>query len=351
MKKKIIITSITMVLTGSIFVANSGIFVNAGAKPQTAQKDILQTKITETARPNLIQLGEKINLPVKNDEYYQNAYQEMVNDGVMADEANAYIKNEKILKEMEDNGQTITEENAEIKVVSSAKTTKKISKENETFIVNYVNNVKNNKYKVQKTRDQAINDLQQQIQKNPGKSKVRITNDDGSWYEIRQTFERTDKITDDKVKTYGNIPVSNETEVGWPVYYSSAGNFTQSYELVEKDAAHYAKNKISDNFTVTGRSGGPGFSKVHINSISSGQSSYGLITITNAARSINAADCTSDATWAEAENQVVYNFGGSAGFTIKGIFSISVNIGASWTQYALLRESLVATHSYAGYYY
>lgn len=82
----------------------------------------------------------------------------------------------------------------------------------------------------------------------------------------------------------------------------------------------------------------------------SGQSAYGVFTVGNASASIVVPSTSyyDNATeWCEAVNQVVFTT--SYSITLMGVFSFSTN--SSWTQYAIIRSSIVAMHAYAGIYY
>lgn len=77
-----------------------------------------------------------------------------------------------------------------------------------------------------------------------------------------------------------------------------------------------------------------------ITGFQTGQSSFGIVEIANASGQINYPSGYSNQTYAQVENQVVFDVTGSVGFSASlGWFSmgVSVNAGAYWTQYAIFR--------------
>ncbi len=275
--------------------------------------------------------------------YYQNAIKEMTESGLTMQQAQDIVKIERITKEMESTSQKVDIVEGKVQITNPANTKSKISKNDGDFLVNYLSKYTKVKFKSNKEKMKMLTDT---MQKNPGRSIYRIQYDDGSWAEARSTTTRLDKISDDSVKVYGNIVYPNETLVQLKSIPYGNATYAHSYELIEADPIHYSKNMISVNYTTTTEP------RVHINSAGSAQSSYGLITITNACKYINISDATipDQPTKAEAENQVIYQFTGSGGVTLKGVFSISVNAGLSWTQYAIARLSVDAQWDYAAWY-
>ncbi len=73
-----------------------------------------------------------------------------------------------------------------------------------------------------------------------------------------------------------------------------------------------------------------------ITGFQTGQSAYGIVQISNAAGIINYPSGYSDQTYAQVENQVQFSVSGSIGFTAS-FWSLSINSGMSWTQYAIFR--------------
>lgn len=195
----------------------------------------------------------------------------------------------------------------------------------------------------------VINDMNQVMSSNPGRSNYKVNYENGSWAEVNITLEKVDSIDNNQVNTYfSNAKFPNEKEIGSEEWYLEDGTYNYEYELKEYMGVYYAKNLISVNFTVSDNN-----ACVIINSCHTGQSAGGIITVANASKNVNVNSCKRNQNptlWCEANNQVVFNVSGSVGLNLTGDLSISVTAGQSWTQYAIIRISLVAAHSYAAYY-
>ncbi len=275
--------------------------------------------------------------------YDQNKVNTLVSYGLAQKEAENLSRLDAIRKAMEQNGQKIDLIDNEVKIISPKDIKNGISKDDEDFITRLV---KDKIKKPRVSREKKISDLNDEFIKNPGRSKYRLTFDDGSWIQAEAVTERTDEIKDDRVRTFGNAAYPNETQVSSKLY-SSSGIFAHTYTLIEVNSTHYTNIYVSVNYTVVGD-----YTHTYINYYSGGQSAGGLININNSQTQCTVQDTSyygDPTTWCETFNRVAFTCSSSVGFTLSGALSIAVSPGMSWTEWAITRESLVYQYDYAAY--
>lgn len=201
-----------------------------------------------------------------------------------------------------------------------------------------------------------VADVELAMEKNPGQDNYRITYDNGAWIEAHSTLE---KVSDNggvalaSERTVlaatsfqnGTFPNEEEDESAMQVI-ASDGTYSYTYELELFAGVYYAQCYLTETATFYNN----GYD-VQINSINGGRAAAGCISIAEQSRYINVNSSSYNENprlWCEAVQEVAFTTSSAIG--LSGIFSFSVDVGATWTQYAIIRTSITAFHAYAAYY-
>lgn len=182
-------------------------------------------------------------------DYYQNRLQETMSKGFTRQEAEHYIRIEKILKEMEATGQKVDLVDGKVQIVNPDNLKKGISKEDEKFIIKlFEDQLKKPKV----SREEKIEKLNKEIKENPGRSKYKVEFEDGSSMEFEIKRERLSDVPDDKVKLFmDNTPVPNETEMGTAYTFPADGRYLDSSILRESHVTGWGENMLAWSYDVS----------------------------------------------------------------------------------------------------
>jgi len=271
--------------------------------------------------------------------------QQFIDYGFTKEEVTNSLKIEKILNKMKDSGQIVDLVNGEVKVISDTKKDKNISKEEENFLIDSVKSDLTIKKKSTKEKMEDINKL---IEKNPLRSTYRVTYANGSWFEVRIKLETAEPINSDKVNVYFDNPkYNNEVEIGGGNAWPSDG-----YKSYEMNIVESANSRINISWTRAYYTVSNGGTHIHMNSAVNGVNSIGIATVSNKSASITHydSDLNNQPTWwGEAVGDIVWLLSGSVGVTLAGVYSMSVSVGSCWTEFSIIRVSVVQAHSYAAH--
>lgn len=273
--------------------------------------------------------------------------QELKNDGLSEEQAIHILKVDRIIKHMEKTGQKLEIIDGKVQIVDPNNLENGISDEDKVFIIHtFEKQIQKQRATKQSiiSKEKVKYNIQRAMEENPNRREYRIDYGQDTWVKVKVSTEKIEKISDDKVRTYGYSEQQvDRTDVG------TLGKYTTSYELAEFDGVYYSKNWIEQTCTFSNS-----WKHAHIDSARNGQSAYGAITIANSGKYINVADADYNVDpkqRCDVESQVVFTVSGSVGYTFVGVFSFSVNVGASWTQYAILRTATSGVIlKYAGLY-
>lgn len=284
-----------------------------------------------------------------NDSVNRNRYNEMIAEGLNDTEARQLLKVERITAKLEAKELRLEYVGDEMVLVNSknhevtAEENNIDSKDIEYMVTIYeqvaIENV---------TYETMVADANELMEANPGRTQYRIEYDNGMWVEITTVLERVDTIEDETVSTYfDNATYPNEVEIEKENFLAD-GDYTYEYECKCFNGVSYSKNYVKQSFTISDDN-----HHVAITSKQGGAAGYGVVTLV--AESLQGVVEESDINenpelWCEVVYQASFESSASVGLTLGEIFEISVNKGQIWTQYAIIRTSLVACHSYAAYY-
>lgn len=272
---------------------------------------------------------------------------ELMANGLNRQEAEQIAKVDRIAKEAEKNGQTFELVNGNIEVINTKDTKESISKDDEKYLKDLLK--KSLVHKV-KSSEEKKKDMDGYISKNPGRTKYRLTYEDGSWVEVIRTITREDIITDTNVNTYfDNVQVPNEVERGTAYTFPSDGTYTDDYTWREYTGSSYSYNELRWSYTVSNN----GY-HIHANNCVGAANGSGIIGVSNQTYMISVSDTDyygQPTLWCEAQQDAIFNFSGSIGIALSGTaaFNFSVSAGKTWNQYTVFRASLTQEHYYNGY--
>ncbi len=298
---------------------------------------------------------------------------EMTRTGIISyEQAYHILRVDKVIDKLEQNNQVVTSVDGEIVVLPAPDGNNYLTAAETTFIIEAlsqeakkINDDKNNIL----SYEEAMAALQVEMEENPGKALYSV--DMGAGHTLTVSISETNDLAInsftqkalaageydilERCSNYNNVEYcsslyslngySEEEITSEKVIVTEDGRYSKSYELTQFSGVSYSSNSVS----VTTEYSNNAY-EASMDTLRSGQSAYGVITVANAAASIvvpSTSYYVNPTEWCEAVNQVVFT--ASSSITLGGIFSFSVN--GSWTQYAIIRSSIVAMHAYAGVYY
>jgi hypothetical protein len=169
-------------------------------------------------------------------------------------------------------------------------------------------------------------DVTKLMKDNPYQNEYTVQYPDGSYVSFKGIpAKKSLNKTTEQV-----IPQGYSEYVSWQHYSNGDGSYSGgSTEWKFATASSYSKTSVFNvSFTLSNNHS-------HLVSYQTGQASYGVVGISNAAQN-SISDGYNISSYAQAQDQVVFNVSGSFGATYY-VLSISENTGAYWTQYADFR--------------
>lgn len=278
------------------------------------------------------------------------------------------LRVDKIVDKLETYGQIVTSVDDQIVVLPDENGINHLTDEETAFIICVLSQeVERANSEETISREEAFTILQEEMEENPQCGTYSVDMGAGHVMVVTTTVEPMTAIEEDsfvqKAIAAGewDLVSSNSTSLNNGVSTQSGyleeeimseretvttdGRYSKEYELKEFNGTSYSKNMVSVVTEYTNNA-----YEASMDTLRSGQSAYGTITVGNASASIvvpSTSYCDNATEWCEATNQVVFT--SSSSITLMGVFSFSAS--SSWTQYAIIRSSIVAMHAYAGIYY
>lgn len=296
----------------------------------------------------------------------------MTDSGVPFNQAFNILRVDKIVNKLEAYGQCVTSVDNRVIVSPASDGKNYLTTEEETFII-YALTQEIQKYNAAQgeiiSRTEAMKILEADMKANPGKEIYSVDMGAGRTLSVRTTLERIPEELDNdsfyqKAIAAGEfdvagivVPENVVQEVAEPqyievedqnqrIYITNDGRYYHRYEIVESSFSSYASNWVSVVTEYTNNA-----YEASMDTLRSGQAAVGVISIANASASIVVPTTSyyeNPTVWCEASNAVVFST--SSSITLGELISVSFNINASWTQYAIIRSSIVVIHSYAAIY-
>jgi hypothetical protein len=259
----------------------------------------------------------------KSDLSTEEKVQNLLDEGLNLTDAQYYAALDDVVKNMEKSGEEFTLEES-VSLLSDEEVAKDINAYRARILNGDPAAIK--KALDSQIYSQGIDDLQALIEQNNGYQKYEIQYPDGS-----------------KIAYEGHISlIQGSDDILLPSAYSeayyqggqlsSSATYAKTTEWKFISGASYSSLAVYSVFALNRSTG-----TANITNATGGQSSYGVISIANASAGIDRAYNDQNIQQpAQASNQVVFQVSGSFGAAYAGL-SISVNAGASWTQYAIYR--------------
>lgn len=280
----------------------------------------------------------------------ENLVEQLISDGLTRQQAVEVLEVDRIIKILEENNQTIEYLNGDFVVTNSPSGVNVLTSEENKFIVTkfrkeLLPNILLNENVVMISPEQAISELQTQVEENPTENNFRIDMGNGAFLLAEINDEDvTDENNNSLVAPCTIIEEEVESK-GIP----NLGRFKSTCEIMVYAGLYYTKTMVSvisdfkDNgYTVT------------MDTLDYSQASAGTVrqSYREAQISVPRSNYYENPTvWCEAYNKVGWENSSSLGLSINGI-SMSTVYCSSWEQRSIIRSSIAGIiHKYAYLYY